>query len=161
MGSFPLVQHIDKKRKRKEKKEDPRHFFFSEHTDDFFFFFWLVWPGFHQMRRAEAKPLSPALLMTAHCCATVLRYLLVFPLPACCFTLSTSCTSAAVRGWHRYLATASFTEDLLLLIKHERGGSKTCFKISFIYSNILCFCCHMQLLSTRTLRWHYKDYVAA
>lgn len=37
------------------------------------------------------------------------HYLLLFPLPACCFTLSASCTQGVTRGWHCCLTTASLT----------------------------------------------------
>ena len=60
------------------------------------------------------------------------HYLLVFPLPARCFTLSTSCTlsGGGTRAWRRRLTAAPCIVLGALPTRGERG-SKTSFKISF------------------------------
>lgn len=74
-AAFPLIQHVDR------KKRDSRH----SSSLSTRMKLWLVELDFHQKRRAEEKPLSPALRMTACCCATDVHYLLVFPLASLLF----------------------------------------------------------------------------
>lgn len=92
---------------RQRYKNRKSKVFLSEHADEG------SWPAlldFHQGRRAEAKPLSPALCMSACCCATDVHTIcFCFLYQLVVFTLSASCRQGITRGWHCFLTTASLT----------------------------------------------------
>lgn len=126
--------------------------------------FWLVLARFppKKKRRAEAKPLSPALCMTACCCATG---------PHTLFTRVSSASSLFYTfdilraggggdgGCHESL-TPPFDccspYSVGSAAYEERGEVKQALKSVSIRGNMLCFSAAVQLLR---LGWQFDDYV--
>ena len=109
-------------------------------------------------RRAEAKPLSPALCMTAWCCATG---------PHTLFTRVSSASSLfytfdilrAGGGGHERLTPpfdCCFTYSVGSAADEERGEVKQALKSVSIRGNMLCFSAAVQLF---WLGWQFDDCV--